>query len=135
MFRLEGIDHIALAVRDVERSAAWYQEVLGLERRFQDVWGSFPAVVGVGTTALALFPVHGTDPAPPPGRGVISMRHFAFRVDRANFDAAISAMKERGQAVEFQDHGIAHSIYFHDPDGHQIEVTTYELQAKSDAIR
>lgn len=33
----------------------------------------------------------------------------------------------QGIACEFQDHGIAHSIYFCDPDGHQIEITTYDL--------
>ncbi len=125
MFVLEGIDHIALAVRDVERSVLWYQEVLGLERRFESVWGNYPAVVGVGTTSLALFPVKSADPAPPPGRDVIAMRHFAFRVDRANFDAATTALKERGLTIEFQDHGAAHSIYFVDPDGHRIEITTY----------
>ncbi len=30
MFDVQGIGHIALAVRDVERSASGYQEVLGL---------------------------------------------------------------------------------------------------------
>jgi len=29
--------------------------------------------------------------------------------------------------VEFQNHGIAHSIYFRDPDGHELEITTYEV--------
>ena len=31
--RLEGIDHVALAVRDVERSMRWYIDVLGFEHR------------------------------------------------------------------------------------------------------
>jgi catechol 2,3-dioxygenase-like lactoylglutathione lyase family enzyme len=127
MFQLQGIDHVALAVRDVELSAAWYTEVLGLERRFEDVWGSYPAVVGVGSTSLALFPVEGSDPAPAPGRNVLTMRHVAFRVDRSNFEIAQTVLKERGIAIEFQDHGLAHSFYFRDPDGHQIEITTYDL--------
>jgi len=25
------------------------------------------------------------------------------------------------------DHGIGHSIYFDDPDGHELELTTYEV--------
>ena len=44
MFNLEGIDHVALAVRDVARSVAWYQRVLGLERRYQEAWGDMPSV-------------------------------------------------------------------------------------------
>ena len=31
-------------------------------------------------------------------------------------------------AVSFQDHDICHSIYSADPDGHQLEITTYELE-------
>lgn len=127
MLRLQGIDHVALAVRDVERSAQWYQDVLGLRRLHQDVWGSFPAVVGVGTTSLALFPVEGSDPMPRPGRDTLAMRHVAFRIDGAAFLRAQAELQRRGIPVEFQDHEIAHSIYFHDPDGHQLEITTYEL--------
>ena len=126
-FQLQGIDHVALAVRDVDRSAKWYQDVLGLERRYEEVWGNYPAIVGVGTTSLALFPVHGQEPAPTPGRNVLAMRHIAFRVDQSNFQRARVALVQQGIPIEFQDHAIAHSIYFRDPDGHQIEITTYDL--------
>jgi catechol 2,3-dioxygenase-like lactoylglutathione lyase family enzyme len=127
MFSVEGIDHIALAVKDVERSVAWYKEVLGLERRHEDVWGSYPAMVGVGATSIALFPVEGTEAKPSPGRDVLAMRHFAFRTDRANFDRARRALSQRGIPLEAQHHGISESIYFHDPDGHEVEITTYEV--------
>ena len=127
MFEVQGIDHVALAVRDVERSASWYQEVLGLKRMHEDLWKSFPAVVGAGETAVALFPVQGEAPDGPPGKNVLAMRHFAFRVDRPNFEAAQAELKARSIEFEFQDHEIAHSIYFHDPDGHEIEITTYEI--------
>jgi len=125
-FALEGLDHVALAVRDVDRSAAWYCDVLGLERRHADVWGDHPAVVGIGTTSLALFPVEGPVPRPRPGRDVLSMRHVAVRVNASNFAGAQRALEARGIQWTFQDHQIAHSIYFHDPDGHEIEITTYE---------
>lgn len=127
MFRIEGIDHVALAVRDVECSVSWYTGVLGLTRLHQNVWGNSPAVVGVGTTALALFPVEGANPQPPPKRDTLAMRHVAFRVSRADFERAQTELLRRGITVEFQDHGIAHSIYFHDPDGHELELTTYAI--------
>ena len=28
--------------------------------------------------------------------------------------------------MHFSDHGLSHSIYLRDPDGHQIELTTYD---------
>jgi catechol 2,3-dioxygenase len=127
MFSVEGIDHIALAVKDVERSVAWYKEVLGLKRRHEDVWGNYPAMVGIGTNSIALFPVEGAEPKPSPGRDVLAMRHFAFRTDRANFDQARRELSQRGIPLEAHHHGISESIYFHDPDGHEVEITTYEV--------
>jgi catechol 2,3-dioxygenase-like lactoylglutathione lyase family enzyme len=127
MIRLEGIDHVALTVLDLGRSIAWYQNVLGLERRYAEVWGDFPAVLGVGTTSLALFPAPVSDPAPPPGREVLSIRHIAFRVDRASFEQARAELEAHGLAPTFQDHTASHSLYFTDPDGHQLEITTYDV--------
>lgn len=127
MFRLEGIDHVALTVRNVGRSVAWYQSVLGLERRYAAVWGDFPAVLGVGTTSVALFPAAVPDPAPPPGREVLAIRHIAFRVDRSAFEEARRALVAHGLAPRFEDHTAAHSLYFTDPDGHQLEITTYDV--------
>ena len=106
----------------------WYREVLGLERLFEDVWGEYPAIVGKGTTAVALFPVEGDDPKPSPTRDVLAMRHLAFRADQENFFEAQAELTRRGIEFEFQDHVVAHSIYFHDPDGHRIEITTYEVR-------
>ena len=40
---------------------------------------------------------------------------------------AQAELKRRGIQFEFQDHKISHSIYFDDPDGHHLEITTYDL--------
>lgn len=124
---LEGIDHIALSVRDVERSAKWYVDVLGFEPRYEGVWNGIPTFIGKGTTAIALFPPRARDSAAVPDPRPIQMLHFAMRADRSNFLAAQRELKERGIDFEFQDHEISHSIYFSDPDGHELEITTYEL--------
>ena len=29
--------------------------------------------------------------------------------------------------MTFSDHGASHSLYFRDPDGHLVELTTYEV--------
>ena len=129
MAKVEAIDHVALAVRDVARSVDWYQQVLGLERVHEDVWGDFPAMVGTGTTAIALFPIQDKDPKPPPGKDTVAMRHVAFRATRSCFNAFQTDLQSLGIQFAFQDHAIAHSIYFRDPDGHEIEITTYEVDA------
>ncbi len=129
MFELEGLDHVALSVRDVERSADWYVEVLGFERRYQGMWGGVPVFVGRGKTALALFPQKNAQASPPPQtRGSAGILHLALRADRKNFLAAQHDLTSRGIAFHFTDHEISHSIYFQDPDGIELEITTYELE-------
>ena len=128
MFTLEGLDHAALAVRDVERSANWYVEVLGFERRFKGMWKSAPVFVGLGQTALALFPAKTADAKSPDGRAAVRILHLALRANRENFLAAQRDLTSRGIAFQFEDHEISHSIYFRDPDGHHLEITTYDLE-------
>jgi catechol 2,3-dioxygenase-like lactoylglutathione lyase family enzyme len=126
MSDLEGIDHVALSVHDVERSARWYIEVLGFEQRHDGMWNDVPTFIGKGTTAIALFPSR--DNSEPAARSAkVDMLHLAFRANRKNFLAAQEELKRRGIKFEFQDHEISHSIYFRDPDGHELEITTYEL--------
>ena len=127
MFELEGLDHVALAVRDIERSADWYVEVLGFERRYQGMWQGVPVFVARGQTAIALFPAGNerkNTSTPRPNGGML---HLALRANRKNFIAAQRDLKSRGIAFHCQDHEISHSIYFQDPDGIRLEITTYEL--------
>jgi catechol 2,3-dioxygenase-like lactoylglutathione lyase family enzyme len=124
--QLEGIDHIAMGVRDVESSAKWYIDVLGFERLHEGMWNGVPTFIGKGTTGLALFPANQEPKLS--GHREIRMLHLAFRADRENFLAAQQELKKHGIKFEFQDHEVSHSIYFRDPDGHQLEITTYDLK-------
>ena len=54
--QLEGIDHVAVGVRDIEQSAKWYIEVLGFERLHEGMWDGVPTFIGKGNTGIALFP-------------------------------------------------------------------------------
>jgi len=55
---LEGIDHVAMGVRDIERSAQWYIDILGFERLHDGMWNGVPTFIGKGNTGLALFPAN-----------------------------------------------------------------------------
>jgi catechol 2,3-dioxygenase-like lactoylglutathione lyase family enzyme len=127
MFQLQGIDHVALGVRDVEQSAKWYIDVLGFERLHEGMWNGVPTFIGKGTTGIALFPASSDGKSTAPAHRDIRMLHLAFRANRENFREAQRELEKRGLKFEFQDHEISHSIYFRDPDGHELEITTYEL--------
>jgi catechol 2,3-dioxygenase-like lactoylglutathione lyase family enzyme len=128
---LEGIDHVAIGVRDIERSAEWYIDVLGFERLHEGAWDGVPTFVGKGNTGLALFPANPDAKSTPSTHRDIRLLHLAFRANLQNFLAAQRELQKRGIKFEFQDHEISHSIYFHDPDGHQLEITTYEVEQPS----
>jgi catechol 2,3-dioxygenase-like lactoylglutathione lyase family enzyme len=116
--RLEGVDHVAFTVADQERSVAWYQDVLGLAELHPE-WERHPAMLMEGGSGVALF---AADTRPP------GFLHLAFRVDRGSFEEAQERLGARGIAFELVDHGTAHSLYFADPDGVRLELTTYELE-------
>jgi catechol 2,3-dioxygenase-like lactoylglutathione lyase family enzyme len=119
-FRTEGLDHVALAVSDLDRAESFYREVLGLKRVIPE-WDP-PRVMASQGSGVALFPEGDDVPDTPP-----HILHVAFRVDREAFEAAQAELSERGIDTSFSDHGSAHSIYFEDPDGHRLELTTYEV--------
>ena len=125
---LEGIDHVALTVRDVEEAAKWYADVLGFDQRYEGMWSGIPTFIGKGNTAIALFPASDGDSKSAARTSKIRMLHLAFRADHDGFLAAQEELKKRGIKFEVQDHEISHSIYFADPDGHQLEITTYDLE-------
>jgi catechol 2,3-dioxygenase-like lactoylglutathione lyase family enzyme len=128
-FNISALDHVAIGVADVGRSCEFYARVLGFERLIPE-W-DVPVVMGVGDFGLAIFdralhPSATPDDADPPS---VRIMHIAFRVDREGLDAARRELESEGEefGLRFWDHGISHSIYFRDPDGHLIELTTYEV--------
>lgn len=127
MFEIDALDHVALSVRDLAHSAEWYSDVLGFRRLHKEMWNGVPVFVGNGRAAIALFPASEEVRSAPADHAILRVLHFAFRTNRKNFMRAQDELKKRGISFQFQDHEIAHSIYFRDPDGHEIELTTYEL--------
>lgn len=120
--KLEGIDHVAISVPDIARTTAWYREVLGFERLHADEWGDEPAFIGIGSTALALFAGGSAGASDGP------MLHLAFRATGSEFVRAKNELSARAIALHFEDHGIAHSIYFRDLNGLRLEITTYDIE-------
>ena len=128
MFSIECLDHIALRVKDLECSVEWYTQVLGLRRCYEEAPWDIPIILCAGTTGVALFPADAKGPSlAPTSRQEITMLHFAFRVSRVEFEEAQREFQRRGIEYEFQDHDIAHSIYIYDPDGYEVELTTYGI--------
>lgn len=124
MMRLEQIDHIALRCASPEATKAWYVSTLGFEHVFPGHGGGVPIVVRLGSTFITLFPRKGDEPLAANGQAW----HLALRAETyADFQSAQTELQARGISFQFKDHEISHSIYFFDPDGFLLEITTYDL--------
>jgi catechol 2,3-dioxygenase-like lactoylglutathione lyase family enzyme len=135
MFKVLQIDHVELFVPDRYEAARWYERVLGLQVVPEcEPWAvdGGPLMISSdgGSTKLALFEGHPVASSP-----TAAFRRVAFRVDAAGFAAFLQRLPDlaltdsRRQPVTAQsvvDHQQAYSIYFDDPVGHLLEVTTYD---------
>lgn len=124
MIHLEQIDHIALRCASPEVTKAWYVDTLGFEHVFPGQWSGVPIVLRLGSTLITLFPQKGSERTPTDDRAW----HLALRAATyADFQSAQTELQARGISFQFQDHEISHSIYFFDPDGFLLEITTYDI--------
>lgn len=121
---LNFLDHIAIRVKDLEASAEWYSKVLGLKRYQLPKWGDFPIFLLTGKTGIALFPADTEDKVLDQQSKNVKIDHFAFNVNRENFDIAIKKYQTLNLEYQIKDHHYFHSIYTKDPDGHTVELTT-----------
>jgi catechol 2,3-dioxygenase-like lactoylglutathione lyase family enzyme len=125
-FRLQRLDHVSLNVSDRSRSIAWYRDVLGLELRNQPKADDWPAFMGEFGRCVGLFQAQDGEAAER-GTEAVGFRHLAFMVGKDDLERAQAHFAESGVEFRFEDHGNAHSVYLRDPDGHTIELTTYDV--------
>lgn len=127
---IEFLDHVAIRVKDLEASANWYGKVLGLKRYKMKEWGEFPIFMLAHKSGIALFPANLQDEFISQYSKNIKIDHFAFNVNKENFDKAILKYEELGLEFQIQDHYYFDSIYTKDPDGHTVELTTIKVDEK-----
>ena len=124
---INRLNHAVLYVRDAERSAAFYTEVLGF-RRLSLADGIRGAVFlqAPGSTNdhdLGLFSIgEGAGPTEA-GRRTVGLYHLAWEVDTLDeLERLATALAERDALVGASDHGSTKSLYAKDPDGIEFEV-------------
>ena len=124
------LNHAVLYVRDVERSVAFYTDVLGFRRvaMTPDGFRGAAFLQAPGSTNdhdLGLFGIGDASPSPA-GRGSVGMYHLAWELDTlASLEEHARRLAEAGALVGASDHGTTKSLYAQDPDGLEFEVTWF----------
>jgi catechol 2,3-dioxygenase-like lactoylglutathione lyase family enzyme len=127
---IRGLDHVAITVRDVEATLAFYRDVLDARPLFEDLWraGRIPVVLlELGGARLSVHPAtalaapHAQVPTP-------GSADLCFRWN-GPIDAAAARLRRAGIAIvegpvprPAADGTPGRSVYFRDPDGNLLEL-------------
>jgi glyoxylase I family protein len=122
-FHVERIDHVVLRCRDLPGMVHFYEQALGfnVERKLDRI---SLVQMRAGASLLDLIA------AERPGDAVsdaANMDHLCFRVEPFDRDAIVTRLARFGISVgetveRYGAEGNGPSVYFHDPEGNQIEL-------------
>ncbi len=116
-----GVNHITLAVTDLERSMLFYRDILGCAVRASWADGAY---LEAGTLWLCLSRDEQARTAPHP-----DYTHIAFSVSDADYPALSDRLK-RSCVIWKKDGSEGVSTYFLDPDGHKLEIHVGTLESR-----
>ena len=122
--QLKALDHVALRVRDLEKTLHFYRQ-LGLtvlRKRGPDSAGRRFAVLQVGNQELNIS--CRPDYASPGQDDTVGIDHFCFEVDAASIDEVVASLQHAG--IEIADGPMERrdstALMLIDPDGVNVEL-------------
>ncbi|HEX3425433.1 MAG TPA: VOC family protein [Acidimicrobiales bacterium] len=121
---IKELGHLVLYVRDVEKSSAFYRDVLGWRQVTPE--GLPVAAFSSGRTHHELLLIEvGADATPQPRGRHVGLYHFGLKVGDTDDElrSALAAIEAAGVRIAgASDHTVSHSLYIYDPDGNEIEL-------------
>lgn len=120
-----GVNHVTLAVRDLDRAVHFYVQVLGGRRRAQWARGAY---LELGTLWLCLE-------LDARAARQVDDAHLAFSVDAQGFASLEEAIRVSGARIWKENRSEGASLYFEDPDGHKLEIHVGDLRTRLASCR
>lgn len=116
MRAIRGVYEVAIRVKELARSEAFYRDILGLEEGLRDARRPWVFLRAGGQDGMIVLQED---------QGEWPTQHVAFTVAEADIERAADELRQRGVDVRgpvLHDWMPAQSVYFSDPDGHGLEL-------------
>ena len=118
------LGHVVFYVRDLERSLAFYRDLLGFREIGRTFGGAAAALTSGRTHHEFLLIQVGEAPGPPSGRR-LGLYHIGIKVGDSleELRAAKAELEKAGVTIlGMSDHTVSQSLYLTDPDGNEVEL-------------
>jgi catechol-2,3-dioxygenase len=123
---INRLNHAVFYVRDAERTASFYEQVLGFVRIVRDEQNRYAFLRAPGSSNhhdLALFTIGSSAGPSTAGVSSVGTYHVAWEVPTlADLDDMRDRLAAAGALVGSSDHAVNKSLYAKDPDGLEFEV-------------
>lgn len=116
MLPIRGVYEIAIRVRDLGKSEAFYREILDFQVGIRDDARGLVFLRAGGQAGMLVLQED---------KGTWPIQHFAFTVAAEDIEAAAELLVQRGVSIDgpiYHEWMPAKSVYFSDPDGHKLEL-------------
>lgn len=150
--QIQRFHHVAYRCRDARETVEWYRRHLGMDFVLAIAEDRVPSTKAPdpymhvfldagGGNVLAFFELPNSPPMGRDGNTPAWVQHIAFKVGSvAELEAAKARLEADGiEVIGVTDHTIFRSIYFHDPNGHRLELAadtaTPEQSARLDEVK
>jgi len=118
---ITGLNHLTLAVSELDRSVAFYSELLGFSIRMRCPSSAY---LEAGTVWLALVLDSEVRRGP-----LAEYSHAAFSVDPSGLAFLVDKLTCAG-VPRWQESDHSDSFYFVDPDGHKLELHCGDIRRR-----
>ena len=129
---IQGFDHVALNVRDIDKSVEFYTKILGLKITEREP--SKPGVeyfLDCGPSLLGIIQAKDFNNQHYFANEGLGANHFSFRIHAKDFDAMIQHLEKNNVKIEFaKKREKSWSLYFYDLDGNKLEITAWPREDK-----
>ncbi len=119
---IRGLNHLTLAVCDMERAVAFYRDVLGFQ--VAKTWPD-DAHLTAGPLWLCLSRDPATRVEPTP-----DYTHVAFDIAAEDFETGAERVRDSGATIWKDNRSEGDSVYFPDPDGRKLELHVGSLRSR-----